>query len=402
MYNLKEIVDQIYYVGVNDRQKEAFENYLPLPHGVSYNSYVIVDEKIAIMDTVDISVVSTFLSKIESALQGRNADYLVVHHMEPDHAGSIELLIQKYPNIEIITSSKSKDMLKGYFNITENIKEVKEGEKLSLGKRELTFYMAPMVHWPEVMVSFESLDKILFSADAFGTFSTNDGGYIDSDIKLDKYWNEMRRYYACIVGKFAIPVQNALKKLSALPIEMICTLHGPVWKQEMYKVVSMYDKWSRFEPEEDGLVIAYGTMYGNTQHLAEAVAEGAVSAGLKNVVVYNVSKTDTSFILADIFRYKGVVLGSPTYMGEIYPMVEKLMLAIEHRGIANRIFGCFGSYTWASKATKMLTAFPEKMNWEMIGSVDNKQSVSAEKYQEAYQLGKRMAEAILNDLTDNN
>lgn len=393
--NLKTIVDNVYYIGVNDRQKESFENYIPLPHGVSYNSYVIVDEKIAIMDTVDITQVSPFLAKLELALQGRDADYLVVHHMEPDHAGSIELLLQKYPNLQIITSSKSKDMLKGYFNITENITEVKEGEKLSLGERELTFYMAPMVHWPEVMVSFESKDKILFSADAFGTFSANDGGYIDADIKLNKYWNEMRRYYACIVGKFAIPVQNAIKKLSALPIEMICTLHGPVWKQEMTKVISMYDKWSRFEPEEDGLVIAYGTMYGNTQQMAEAVAEGAVAAGLKTVVVYNVSKTDASYILADIFRFKGIVIGSPTYMGEMYPLVEQLVLAIEHRGVANRIYGCFGSYTWASKATKMLTELPEKLKWEMIGSVDNKQAVSVDKYHECFELGVKMAEAIL-------
>lgn len=393
--NLKTIVDNVYYIGVNDRQKESFENYIPLPHGVSYNSYVIVDEKIAIMDTVDITQVSPFLAKLELALQGRDADYLVVHHMEPDHAGSIELLLQKYPNLQIITSSKSKDMLKGYFNITENITEVKEGEKLSLGERELTFYMAPMVHWPEVMVSFESKDKILFSADAFGTFSANDGGYIDADIKLNKYWNEMRRYYACIVGKFAIPVQNAIKKLSALPIEMICTLHGPVWKQEMTKVISMYDKWSRFEPEEDGLVIAYGTMYGNTQQMAEAVAEGAVAAGLKTVVVYNVSKTDASYILADIFRFKGIVIGSPTYMGEMYPLVEQLVLAIEHRGVANRIYGCFGSYTWASKATKMLTELPEKLKWEMMGSVDNKQAVSEDKYHECFELGVKMAEAIL-------
>ena len=393
--NLKTIVDNIYYIGVNDRQKESFENYLPLPHGVSYNSYVIVDEKIAIMDTVDITQVSPFLAKLDLALQGRAADYLVVHHMEPDHAGSIELLLQKYPKLQIITSSKSKDMLKGYFNITENIIEVKEGDKLSLGTRELTFYMAPMVHWPEVMVSFESKDKILFSADAFGTFSANDGGYIDADIKLNKYWNEMRRYYACIVGKFAIPVQNAIKKLSTLPIEMICTLHGPVWKQEKEKVISMYDKWSRFEPEEDGLVIAYGTMYGHTQQMAEAVAEGAVAAGLKTVVVYNVSKTDASYILADIFRFKGIVIGSPTYMGEMYPLVEQLVLAIEHRGIANRIYGCFGSYTWASKATKMLTELPEKLKWEMMGSVDNKQAVSVDKYHECFELGAKMAESIL-------
>ena len=211
MYNLKEIVDQIYYIGVNDRQKEAFENYLPLPNGVTYNSYVIMDEKVAVVDTVEAHVSGTYFSNLEAVLQGRSVDYLIVHHMEPDHAGSIDLFVQKYPNIQIVTTSKSKEMLKGYFNITENIMEVKEGTTLELGSKSLTFFMAPMVHWPEVKLSYENKNKILFSADAFGTFGTNDGGFMDTQLNLDKYWDDMRRYYACIVGKFSIPVQNALK-----------------------------------------------------------------------------------------------------------------------------------------------------------------------------------------------
>lgn len=395
MYNLKEIVDQIYYIGVNDRQKEAFENYLPLPNGVTYNSYVIMDEKVAVVDTVESHVSGTYFSNLEAVLQGRSVDYLIVHHMEPDHAGSIDLFVQRYPNIQIVTTSKSKEMLKGYFNITENIMEVKEGTTLELGTKSLTFFMAPMVHWPEVMVSYENKNKILFSADAFGTFGTNDGGFMDTQLNLDKYWADMRRYYACIVGKFAVPVQNALKKLSALEISYICSLHGPVWHANIPKLMDLYQKWSRYEAEEKGLVIAYGTMYGNSQHLAEAIAQGASEAGLKNVVIHNVSKTDTSFILSDIFKYNGLVIGSPTYMTYMYPLIEKLVSAIEHREIANRIYGCFGSFTWASKATKMLSDVACKMNWEMIGSVDNKQAVSSEKYQEAYQLGKEMAEAIL-------
>lgn len=394
--NLKKIVDKIYAIGVNDRQKEAFENYLPLPNGVSYNSYVIVDDKVAVLDTVDYSMATPFLTNLQAALNGRKVDYLVIQHMEPDHAGSVDLLLQKYPNMKILTTSKSKDMLKGYFNITENITEVKEGDSLDLGSNKLSFYMAPMVHWPEVMVTFESNHKILFSADAFGSFGTVDGAIFDSDLNLEKFWNDMRRYYACIVGKFALPVQNALKKLSALPIEMICSLHGPIWKSEIPKVMGLYQKWSTYQAEEKGLVIAYGTMYGNTQNIAEAIAHGASDAGLKNIVIHNVSKTDTSFILADIFRYNGLVIGSPTYMTYLYPLIEKLVSAIEHREIANRIYGCFGSYTWASKATKMLTELPEKMKWEMVGSIDNKQAVSAEKYHEAYQLGKNMALKILS------
>ena len=394
--NLKKIVDKIYAIGVNDRQKEAFENYLPLPNGVSYNSYVIVDDKVAVLDTVDYSMATPFLTNLQAALNGRKVDYLVIQHMEPDHAGSVDLLLQKYPLMKIVTTSKSKDMLKGYFNITENITEVKEGDSLDLGSNKLTFYMAPMVHWPEVMVTYESNHKILFSADAFGSFGTVDGAIFDSDLNLEKFWNDMRRYYACIVGKFALPVQNALKKLSALPIEMICSLHGPIWRSEIPKVMGLYQKWSTYQAEEKGLVIAYGTMYGNTQNMAEAIAHGASDGGLKNIVIHNVSKTDTSFILADIFKYNGLVIGSPTYMTYLYPLIEKLVSAIEHREIANRIYGCFGSYTWASKATKMLTELPEKMKWEMVGSVDNKQAVSTEKYEEAYQLGRRMALQILS------
>lgn len=393
--NLKKIVDKIYAIGVNDRQKEAFENYLPLPNGVSYNSYVIVDDKVAVLDTVDYSMATPFLTNLQAALNGRKVDYLVIQHMEPDHAGSVDLLLQKYPDLKIVTTSKSKDMLKGYFNITENITEVKEGDSLDLGSNKLTFYMAPMVHWPEVMVTYESNHKILFSADAFGSFGTVDGAIFDSDMNLEKFWNDMRRYYACIVGKFAIPVQNALKKLSALPIEMICSLHGPIWKSEISRVMGLYQKWSTFQAEEKGLVIAYGTMYGNTQNIAEAIAHGASDAGLKNIVIHNVSKTDTSFILSDIFKYNGLVIGSPTYMTYLYPLIEKLVSSIEHREIANRIYGCFGSYTWASKATKMLTELPEKMKWEMVGSIDNKQAVSSEKYNEAYQLGKEIALKIL-------
>jgi flavorubredoxin len=279
--------------------------------------------------------------------------------------------------------------------MTSNIMEVIEGDFLLLGKLTLTFYMAPMVHWPDVMVTYENTNQILFSADAFGTFGANDGDFLDENLNTEKYWDEMRRYYACIVGKFGLPVQNALKKISSFPISIICSLHGPVWKKEIAKVVGLYDRWSRYEAEA-GLVIAYGSMYGHTQLMAEAVAEGAIAGGVKNVVIHNVSKSDTSFILADIFKYNGLVIGSPTYTGELYPLIEKLVVAIEHRGIKNRIYSCFGSFTWVGAAVKKLTALDEKMNWELIGTpVENKQNVSDEKYQECFVLGLQMAKNIL-------
>ena len=395
MYNKRPIAENIFYVGVNDRQKELFENYLPLPEGVAYNSYLIVDEKVALVDTVDIAFVDVYFAKIDDILKGKKIDYLIVNHVEPDHAGSIGLLKQKYPDIQIIGNSKTFDMLNGYFGINTQLHEVKEGDTLLLGKRMLTFYMAPMVHWPEVMVTYENSDKILFSADAFGTFGCNDGDYLDANLNTDKYWNEMRRYYACIVGKFGVPTQNALKKLRTLDIQTICPAHGPVWQKELTKAVSLYDKWSRYEAEEEGVVIAYGSMYGHTQQLTEAVAEGVVAGGVKNVVVCNVSKTDTSFILAEIFKYKALIIGSPTYMMGIYPLIEKLLSAIEHRGIKDRLYSCYGSFTWAGTAVKQLTSFAQTMNWELIGNpVENKQAVFAEKYQAAFELGKTMGGRI--------
>jgi len=395
MYNKRPIVENIFFVGVNDRQKELFENYLPLPEGVAYNSYLIVDEKIALIDTVDIAFVEVYFAKIDAILKGRTIDYLIVNHVEPDHAGSIGRLKEKYPNMQIVGNAKTFDMLKGYFGIVTNLHEVREGDSLSLGKRTLTFYTAPMVHWPEVMVTYENQDKILFSADAFGTFGTVDGDYLDANIHTDKYWDEMRRYYACIVGKYGVPVQNALKKLSGLPVDIICSTHGPVWQKELSKVVGLYDKWSRYEAEEEGVVIAYGSMYGNTQQLTEAVVEGIVAGGIKNVVVHNVSKTDTSYILADIFKYKALIIGSPTYMMGVYPLIEKLLAAIEHRGIKNRLYSCYGSFTWAGCAVKKLCSFAQTMNWELIGNpVENKQAVLEDKYQAAFELGLAMAERI--------
>ena len=395
MYNKKPVAENIFYLGVNDRQKSHFENYLPLPEGISYNSYLIIDEKVALIDTVEISFADVYFAKIDAILKGRKVDYLIINHMEPDHAGVVGLLKQKYPAIQIVGNAKTFDMLKGYFGINTQLHEVKEGSSLSLGKRTLTFYMAPMVHWPEVMVTYLPDDKIVFSADAFGAFGALDGDYLDHLVFKEKYWNEMRRYYACIVGKYGAPTQMALKKLATLDVQTICPAHGPVWRQNIAKLHRLYDLWSRYEAEEDGVVIVFGSMYGNTQQLAEAVAEGLVDGGINNVVIYNVSKTDSSFILADIFKYKGLIIGSPTYMNDIYPLVGKLLSAIQLRGVKNRLYSCFGSFTWAGGAVKHLTAFAETMNWELVGMpVENKHAVFADKYQAAFELGQNFAKRM--------
>ncbi len=394
MYKLKEIADKIYYVGVNDRQKALFENMWPLPYGVSYNSYLIVDEKTVLVDTVDVCYSDIFLKKIEDALAGRELDYLIVNHMEPDHAGSIRLLRHRYPGVQIVGNTKTFGMLAGFHGIKEGLYEVKEGDSLNIGNRSLTFYMAPMVHWPEVMVTYDATDKLLFSADAFGTYGALDGGVIDTEMNVEHFWEEMVRYYANIVGKYGSPVQMALRKLSGLEIQTICSTHGPVWRENISKVVGIYDRLSRYEGEE-GVVVVYGSMYGNTEQMAEAIASSLADNGVRNIVMHNVSKSPASYILKDIFKYKGLIIGSPTYSNQLFPEVDSLLTKIEMREVKNRYFGYFGSFCWAGAAVKRLCAFGEKMKWQTVGCpVEQKQGLIADKYEDCLALGKAMAEAI--------
>lgn len=394
MYKLKEIADKIYYVGVNDRQKALFENMWPLPYGVSYNSYLIVDEKTVLVDTVDVCYSDIFLKKIEDALAGRELDYLIVNHMEPDHAGSIRLLRHRYPGVQIVGNTKTFGMLAGFHGIKEGLYEVKEGDSLNIGSRLLTFYMAPMVHWPEVMVTYDAADKLLFSADAFGTYGALDGGVIDMEMNVEHFWEEMIRYYANIVGKYGNPVQMALRKLSGLEIQTICSTHGPVWRENIAKVVGIYDRLSRYEGEE-GVVIVYGSMYGNTEQMAEVIASSLADNGVRNIVMHNVSKSPASYILKDIFKYKGLIIGSPTYSNQLFPEVDSLLTKIEMREVKNRYFGYFGSFCWAGAAVKRLCAFGEKMKWQTVGCpVEQKQGLIADKYEDCLALGKAMAEAI--------
>ena len=393
MYRPIHITESIYYVGVNDRRKTLFENQLPLPYGISYNAYLIKDEKIALVDTVDVCFFDSFLKKIEAVIGTKKVDYLIVNHMEPDHAGSIRLIRERYPDIQIAGNSKTIEMINGYFGITDNLKEVKDGTILELGKHKLSFTLTPMVHWPETMMTYDATEKILFSGDAFGCFGALDGGVIDRTMNLDKFWSEMRRYYACIVGKYGVPVQNALAKLQGVEIDYICSTHGPVWKEQIEKVVNSYSRWSRYEAET-GVVIAYGTMYGNTEQMAEAIAEGIVAGGIKNVVLHDVSKTDASFILSDIFHYTGLVLGSPTYMNELFPGVESLLRKIEVRQVKNRVFASFGSFTWAGVSVKRIAPVIEGLKWEVVGSVEEKQALRQEKYNERFSLGMDIAGKI--------
>ena len=394
MFLNTEIAKDIFYVGVNDRIKHKFENMLPLPYGVSYNSYLITDEKTALIDTVDVCYGEVFIDKIKSQLGEKSVDYLIINHMEPDHSGSISLIRKYYPNMTIVGNKKTLEMLEGYYGIDDNTLEISDGEVLSLGKHKLQFHFTPMVHWPETMMTYDETENVLFSGDAFGCFGTLDGGVMDTEMNVDKYWDEMIRYYANIVGKYGAPVQKALQKLTPLDIKIICSTHGPVWKEYVSKAVDIYDRMSRYEGKE-GAVVVYGSMYGNTERMAEAVAQGLTMGGIKNVILHNVSKSDASVILRDIFKYKGLVIGSPTYSNELYPEIDSLLKKMEIRGIKKRDFAYFGSFSWAGIANKKLAEFGEKMKWRTINfTVEEKMGLKDSNYQSCILLGRKTAELL--------
>lgn len=394
-----EIKEDLYYLGVNDRTKHLFENLWPLPKGVSYNSYLITDEKTALFDTVDICYSDMFFQKLETALNGRTLDYVIINHMEPDHSGSLGLLRSKYPSVEIVGNKRTADMVQGFYGITDGVKIISDTEELSLGKHKLVFYMTPMVHWPETMMTYEATDKIIFSGDAFGTFGTLDGGITDTQLHPERYYDEMIRYYSNVVGKFGSPVQAALKKLSPVEVDYICSTHGPVWtqKEQISKVVSIYDKLSKYESEE-GVVIAYGSMYGHTEQMAETIAHELATQGIKEVIIHNASKRSHSYILRDIFKYKALIVGSPTYNNKLYPEIEYLLSKIEGRDMKKRYFGYFGSFTWAGAAVKRLAQFAEETKFEVIGTpIEMKQSMDINVYDSCIALGQSMAEKLIQD-----
>ena len=395
---MPEITNQIYYVGVNDRNKELFEGLWPLPNGVSYNSYLIVDEKICLIDTVEVDFFIQYLENIHEVIGDRPIDYLVVNHMEPDHSGSIALIRKYYPEIKIVGNKKTFGMAEGFYGIADNLVEVKNNDTLQLGAHTLQFVLTPMVHWPETMVTLDTTSHVLFSGDAFGCFGALNGGIIDADINCDTFWLEMVRYYSNNVGKYGTPVQNALKTLAGVQLDYLCSTHGPVWHEHVQKVIGIYDRLSRYEAEE-GIVICYGTMYGNTERMAEIIAKAASSAGIKNIVMYNVSKTHHSYILRDLFRYKALIVGAPTYNTGLYHEMDVLLSEISGKDMKNRLIAWFGSYSWASKAAEKIQQWNENhLHFEAVGTpVEMKQAVNPTVREQCEALGRAVAERLIAD-----
>ena len=369
---MKKISERIYYVGVNDDTKTLFEGLWPLPYGVSYNSYIVADSKVALIDTVEHGFEDEFLANVNEALGDRGIDYLIVNHMEPDHSSLITDMLQRYPDMKIVGNAKTLPMLQGYYGTpAERVIVVKEGDSIDLGSCSLSFHMIPMVHWPETMVTWLAEENTVFSGDAFGTFGAVNEEVVDSEGTFESFRDEMMRYYSNIVGKYGTPVQSALKKLSGLEVKRICSTHGPVWEKSVPEVVALYDRMSRYEVER-GVCIAYGSMYGNTAAAAEALAEELRRQGVPCAVhdlAGNVNPgLGLSGALRDVFKYDTIVAASPTYNNGIFPPVETFMKALQARLIKGRRFYALGSYTWAGSSVNLLNSFAESLGFDVLAS----------------------------------
>ena len=373
MHNIRKINDDIYYLGASDRRIELFENVYPVSQGMSYNSYLILDEKTCLMDSVDESVRGQFLENLQYALNGRNLDYMVVQHMEPDHCSIVPELFRMYPDMKLVASLQAFKMMENFYSLQTEERRlvVKEGDTLELGKHTLKFIAAPMVHWPEVLMTYDVTDKILFSADAFGSFGAMSGNIFADEIDWDKdFKDEARRYYVNIVGKYGLQTQNVLKKASTLDIQMICPLHAHIWRKDLSTIISLYDTWSKYEAEKDSVVIFYGSIYGNTQNAAEILAMQLAENGIENVEVFDTSKTHVSFLVSKAFEYKTLVFAAATYNAEIFDTVQNLITELKNHNLSNRRIGLIENGSWAPvAASKMKAQLETFKNMEVVEPV---------------------------------
>ena len=364
MYNVRKVTEDLYWIGGDDHRLHLFENIHPIPRGVSYNSYLLLDKKTVLFDTVDWSIGRQFLENLEHVLDGRPLDYMVINHMEPDHAAMIEEVMLRYPKVKVISSEKAFYFMNQFgFHIDSSKTEiVKEGDKKSFGKHEILFVAAPMVHWPEAMVSFDTTNGVLFSADAFGSFGALDGKLFNDEVNFDRDWiDDARRYYTNIVGKYGPHVQALLKKAAGIDIKIICPLHGPVWRSNLGYFIDKYDKWSRYEPEEKGVMIVYASMYGNTESAATALASRLVERGITNVVMYDVSNTHVSQLISETFKYSHIVLASVTYNLGIYPLMHNYLMDMKALNVQNRTVAIVENGSWACKSGDLMAEFLDGM-----------------------------------------
>lgn len=370
MHCVKKVTDDLYWIGGSDRRLALFENVYPIPRGVSYNSYVLLDEKTVLLDTVDASISGLFFENLEYVLNGRTLDYLIVNHMEPDHCAVIGDVVRRYPDVKLVCNAKTVPMLKQFFNfpVEDRTVIVKEMDTLCTGKHTFAFVMAPMVHWPEAMVSYDTVDKILFSADGFGTFGAINGNLFADEVNFERDWlDDARRYFINIVGKYGVQVQNLLKKAATLEIKMICPLHGPVWRENLGWFIEKYDTWSSYKPEEQAVMIAYASIYGNTENAAEILASKLADKGVKNIAMYDVSVTDPSVIVSESFRCSHLVFAAPSYNGGIFTKMETVLSELKAHSLQNRTVAIMENGTWAPVAGRqMREIFASMKNIELL------------------------------------
>ena len=378
MYTVRKVTEDLYWVGANEHRLHLFENIHPIPRGVSYNSYLLMDEKTVLFDTVDWAVCREFLNNIEHVLDGRDLDYVIINHLEPDHAASLDEVLIRYPNAKVISNERAFMMMRQFgFDVDGKEIEVAEGDAMSFGQHEITWVAAPMVHWPEAMVSFDTTNGVLFSADAFGSFGALDGKLFADEVNFDRDWlDDARRYLTNIVGKYGPHVQDLLKKASTIDIKMICPLHGPVWREDLGYFIEKYDKWSRYEPEEDGVLLVYASMYGNTEYAAQCLATKLCERGMTNIHMYDVSKTHVSYLVSEAFRLSHIVLASVTYNLEIYPVMHQFLNEIRMLNLQNRTVGIIENGTWAPQAGTLMEEFLDK-NMKLMDTLGGEVTVSS-------------------------
>ena len=400
MYNVKKITENLFWVGANDRRIALFEGVYHAPQGVSYNSYILLDDKTVLLDTVDKAVTHQFMENVAHVLNGRTLDYLIINHMEPDHCAEIPTILAKYPEVKIVCNAKIKTMMEQFFDFEiseEQFQIVNEGDVLNTGKHNLTFLMAPMVHWPEVMVTYDTTDKILFSADAFGSFGAIYGNIFAEEVNWEnRYLNEARRYYTNIVGKYGPQVQMLLKKVSSIEIDMICPLHGYVWRKDLGKFIDLYQKWSTYTPEINSVMIAYASVYGGTQNAAEILAGELAELGVKDIKMFDVSVTHSSYVVSDMFKYSHIVFASTTYNNGIFVEMENLIHDIVAHNIQNRKVAVIENGSWAPQAGRLMTELLSQIKYtEFISSgVSIKSAVKSEKREELKNLAKAIVESM--------
>ncbi len=400
MHCVREIAKDFYWVGAQDNRLGLFENLFPIPKGIAYNSYLITDEKNILLDSVDYSVGRQFIENIKYVLNGKQLDYLVVNHMEPDHCSLIEELIKDYPNMKIIGNAQTIRILKQFyeFNIDSKVQIVDETTTICTGKHNFKFIMAPMVHWPEVMVTYEEKEKVLFSADAFGSFGALNGNLFNDDVNFEEEWiPEARRYFTNIVGKYGAQVQNLLKKVSQLEVEKICPLHGVVWRNNLEYIIQKYDQWSKYESEENSVLIVYSSVYGNTENVVNVLANYLGENGIKNIAIYDASVTDVSYLVSESFKYSNIVIAATTYNLGMFPKIESYLSDIKSLNLQKRTISIIENSTWVpGVVTKKIEEIINQMKDMTI--LENKYAIKSSAKNDEYENIQRIGKEIIENI----